>query len=170
MLKIIKDLRDLNLSQLCDVYHESNTLQGRRQYFGEPSNLQLLQAEQDFYEYLRLFFQDDRVFCAVWEAEGAYKAALRIEPYMDGCIITALETAPEARRMGYGYSLVTKTVDYLSCQNVEKIYAHIQKKNTASLRLHEKCGFTVCMDHAVYLDGSVLTSSCTVCMDLKKAT
>ena len=41
-------------------------------------------------------------------------------------------------------------------------YSHVDKRNTPSLRLHEKLGFEISLDHAVYVDGSVYSSSVTL--------
>ena len=166
MLKIIRDLRGLSISQLFKVYHETIVHEGQERYPDLQQSLQIIQAEQDFYAYLKLFFRDPQSFYAIWETENAYKAALRIEPYKDGVIVSALETAPEARRRGYACSLLRETIAYLRQQGIKVVYSHINKNNIASLRTHKRCGFTVCMDHAAYLDGSVFTDACTVCLNL----
>lgn len=167
MLKIIRHFDELNISQLFCVYEQSIAQESMDHYPNLPANLQLIQAEQDFCSYLRVFFKNPTAFNAIWETEGTYKAALRMEHYDDGLIITALETAPEARRMGYASDLVAGVLDYVAGQGIKRVYSHVDKKNTASLRLHEKCGFAHCLDYAVYLDGSVLRNSCTLCIMLK---
>ena len=134
---------------------------GEDNYPYEPKSQQLLLTEQDFHQYLReCFFLTQDAFYAVWISEGRYVSALRMEPYRDGLLLEALETAPEFRRKGYGSALVRAVLDIVGEQ---KIYAHVHKKNIASLMTHEKCGFHETMDYAVYADGSVLHNSVTLC-------
>ena len=98
----------------------------------------------------------------MWVVDGSYKSALRIEPYRDGLLLHALETAPEARGQGCAYALIGATMEYLQSLNFKTVYSHIDKRNKASLRLHEKCGFLPFSDSAVYLDGTVTQNSCTM--------
>jgi L-amino acid N-acyltransferase YncA len=39
----------------------------------------------------------------------------------------------------------------------------VSKKNTASLAVHEKCGFVQVLDYAKYIDGSVARNAVTLC-------
>ena len=64
-----------------DVYEETNRITGQENYPKEIENLQLLFAEQDFYQYLELFFRGPDAVYAVWVVEGRYQAALRLEGY-----------------------------------------------------------------------------------------
>lgn len=163
MLRIIHSLKELDFHRLMQVYIEGNRENGAEFYPELPENQQLLQAEQDFYAYLRVFFTAPGAFYAIWAPEGAYAAALRMEPYQDGLLLEALETAPEHRRKGYAAALVRQTLAMLSERGPVKVYSHVNKKNSASLAVHKACGFTRIAEHAVYADGSVLHSSCTLC-------
>jgi RimJ/RimL family protein N-acetyltransferase len=118
-------------------------------------------VEQDFYQYLReCFFTTEGAIYALWSPAGEYVSALRLEPYQDGLLLEALETAPGQRRKGYAADLITAVLQMVG---ETKVYSHVSKRNTASLRTHEKCGFHRVLEHAVYADGSVLTTSCTFC-------
>lgn len=163
MLKIIKHMKEVNVSQFLNVYTESIHKNAEQDYPHESVNLRILSAEQDFLDYLRLFLADKDSYCAVWELSGTYVAALRMERYNDGFIITSLETSPDARRKGYGGALVCAVLEWLAASNVYKVYSHIDKQNIASINLHLSCGFQRILDHAVYVDGSVLHRSCTMC-------
>ena len=166
-LLITNALRELDFRQLMDVYEQSNRQTGRENYPGFPEYQQLLMAEQDVYVYLKeYFFADAKAYYAIWAPEGRYRAAVRLEPYRDGYLIAALETAPESRRKGYGSNLLKQVIVFLAKTDCSKVYAHIDKKNTASLALHSVCGFCKISDHAVLLDGSVLQSYCTYCCAL----
>ena len=163
MLKIINRLDDLDIRQLMTVYEESNRVNGARDYKNLPSNLQILYAEQDLYAYLGVFFTDKDSAYAVWAPDGVYKAALRIEPYCDGLIVTGLETAPGERQKGYAAKLVNEVICCLKEKGCRKLYSHVEKTNVASLKLHDKVGFQIISDSATYIDGSFHTDSVTLC-------
>lgn len=170
MLKIAYKFSDLNFSELMDVYIEGNRETGRDQYCFDTEAAQLRKAEEDFRCYLRevFFCQSDSLYC-IWEDDGHYKAALRLEPYCDGYLLCALETAPEDRRTGMATALIQSTQKYLSSRGEGTLYSHISKRNTASLAVHRKCGFQTIKDYAVYSDGSVLHSSLTFQYKYKKS-
>ena len=149
MLQIARSMGELNFSQLMAVYEEGN----------RESDKGLLQAEQDFYQYLRHdFFAVPGAYYALWQEGGEYVSALRFEPYKDGILLEALETAPTKRRMGYGEKLMRAVLPM-----EKKIYSHVSKRNIASLNIHEKCGFQRISEQATYIDGSVNNKCCTLC-------
>ena len=163
MLKIINTMSTLHFSELMDVYAESNALNGAEQYPNLCCSLQIVEAEQNFYRYLTdVFFQQTDSFYAVWVAEERYVAALRIEPYKDGFLLCGLETAPDVRRHGYASILIDSVCDHLWKSGKCKLYSHVLKTNTPSLRTHQKCGFTIVLNYAVYSDGSVLHNHYTL--------
>ena len=171
MLKIFKSMGQLRFSELLDVYAESNALNGLEQYPNLSRTLQMLEAEQNFYQYLKdIFFRQADSFYAVWENEGRYVAALRIEPYEDGFLLCGLETAPDARRQGYASVLILAVQKHLSQERKCKIYSHISKKNGPSLEVHKRCGFKIILNHALYSDGSVLHNHYTLLFDKKSET
>lgn len=161
MLYWAKKLRDLDFRQLMDVYEEGNLENGNDRWPEEPAGQQLLMAEQAFYQYLKeCFFPTEGAVYAVWVAEGRYVSALRLEPYQDGLLLEALETAPDQRKKGYAEALIKGVLREMGDR---KIYSHVGKRNTASLKTHEKCGFHRILEHAAYADGSVLPNACTFC-------
>lgn len=170
MLVVIHSLSELRFSELMSVYYECNLENGVDRYAFLSSGEQLRNAEADFYNYLNtVFFRQRDSVCAVWEVQGRYKAALRLEPYADGLLLCALETAPEERRRGYATRLIHAVQEYLSEQGSGKLYSHVSKRNAASLATHYKCGFEIQKDHAVYADGSVLHNSYTLLYSYKKS-
>lgn len=156
MLKLATKLHQLSFSRLMEVYLERNLEQS-----GSDRGAGLLCAEQAFYDYLsQVFFSTAGAVCAVWETEGVYAAALRLEPYRDGLLLEGLETAPALRRKGYAKSLVSAVQrEYPQC----KIYSHVRRDNTASLHLHKVLGFRVISHSAHYIDGSVDDRCVTLC-------
>ena len=160
MLVVAEKLSDLSFGKLMDVYQEGNLENGRENYPGEPEMRQIALAEQDFYQYLsEIFFRTSGAAYLIWEERGSYVSALRLEPYRDGLLLAALETHPQMRKRGFAEKLVKAAVEYAGDIAV---YSHVSKKNAASLRTHEKCGFEKILDYAVYADGSVNDRCCTL--------
>lgn len=161
MLYWANKLSELNFGQLMAVYREGNEENAKDFFPNVPENQQILMAEQSFHQYLReCFFKTSGARYALWVVDGRYVSALRLEPYQDGLLLEALETHPQHRRRGYAAALIQAVL----AQNPGvKIYSHVGKRNTASIKTHEKCGFQRILEHAVYADGSVLTSACTFC-------
>ena len=167
MLKIVKNIEELNIEQFLSVYRESSYKNGQAFYRNISETQQMNMAEDDLIAYLRYdFFQQENAFCALWIVDGVYKSILRIEPYCDGVLLHALETAPEDRRKGYGYHLVLAVLEYLQTEKYNKVYSHINKGNKPSLRLHETCGFHMFSDYAIYIDGTVTQNSYTMMITL----
>ena len=158
MLLIMKRLEELDFSALMDIYVEGNL--EKAEEYGDGG---LLRAERELYDYLREdFFRQQGAFYAVWTEQGSYVSALRLEPYKDGWLLEALETAPEDRRKGYAKRLMAEVLEHMG-QAV--VYSHVSKRNEASLRTHYACGFQKYLDHVVYLDGSVTNRGVTLKFD-----
>ena len=163
MLILAYSQRDFSFSKLMEVYIEGNMENAEEFYPDLPEGQKLMQAEQDFYQYLNeVFFKTSGAVYAIWEERGAYVSALRLEPYHDGFLLEALETAPPSRRQGYAEKLIRAVQEQFPNQ---RIYSHVSKKNAASLRVHEKCGCRRISEHAAYIDGSVNQRACTLCWE-----
>ena len=170
MLKLIHKISELRFSQLMDVYLSGNQENGKELYPYDHEDVQLRKAEDDFYQYLiSVFFLQKDSFYAVWESEGHYVSALRLEPYSDGYLLSALETAPGYRRCGYAKSLIHAVLVYMAGKGASTIYSHVSKNNKASLSVHLDCGFHVIKDYSIYSDGSVLHYSFTLAYEYKKS-
>ena len=163
MLILARSLRDFSFSKLMDVYIEGN-MENAEEFWPELDDGQkLLRAEQEFYQYLtEVFFRTPEAVYAIWEESGNYISALRLEPYRDGLLLEALETAPSRRRQGYAEKLIRAVQEQFPNQ---RIYSHVSKKNAASLRAHGKCGFRRISEYAAYIDGSVNQRACTLCWE-----
>lgn len=159
MLLVAKSLQELRFSSLMMVYEEGNRENGHDFYPHLSSQQQLLQAEQDFYAYLREdFFRQPGAAYYIWSEKGRYVSALRLEPCQDGLLLEALETHPEYRGRGYAKMLIRSV---LETAEYERIYVHISRRNAPSIAVHTACGFRKILGHAVYADGSVLHSNDT---------
>ena len=162
MLLFARSFKDLRFSELMQVYEQSN-LEAAGERKNLPPLFALQLAEQDFRQYLQeVFFRTPGAYCCIWEENGRYVSALRLEPYRDGLLLAALETSPVHRRKGYAAALIHGVQAYLVQQGAFRLYSHVNKRNTASLRTHESCGFRVISDCAVYLNGSVDYHCCTL--------
>ena len=160
MLEVFDSLKNLNFQMLMDVYAQSNR-ENAEVYFPQLSKPQgVAMVEQQFYTFLQeVFFKTrDSRYC-VWLADGKYVSALRLEPYRDGLLLEALETAPEQRHKGYGRRLMQAALGQIQGKPV---YSHVGKRNAASLALHMGCGFEKIQDCAVYIDGSVSQNAVTL--------
>lgn len=167
MLTVARNIRQLRFGELMEVYCEGNLENGREHWPTLSEGEQLLRAEQEFYAYLQdTFFATDGAFYCIWEENGRYVSALRLEPYRDGLLLEALETAPSCRRKGYASRLLTAVRPLLAERAPVKVYSHVHKKNEASLRVHQNAGFHRVSEQAVYVDGSVNSRCCTLCMEI----
>lgn len=145
MLKLAYKITELDLEQLLEVYRGS-----------EPD-------EVNFLDYLREdFFRQEGAFYAIWFVDDMYKSAVRLEPYRDGLLLYSLETAPNSRREGYAYNLLSQLLQLLHNFDCKAVYSHVNKRNKPSLNLHDKCGFKVISDTATYIDGTVTQNSYTL--------
>ena len=166
MLILAQSLRELRFAELMEVYADSNR-EKASDWPDLPPMFALQLAEQDSYQYLKdVFFPTPGALCAVWEEKGRYVSALRLEPYRDGLLLEALETVPTRRNQGYAVSLIRAVQRHLASQGGVKLYSHVNKRNTASIKTHEKCGFQVISDHAVYINGSMDYRCRTLCCEI----
>lgn len=162
MLVIIRSIRELQFTALMDIYEQSNLEAGQQQWPQEHEARQLALAEQDFFDYLKQsFFPTPGAIYCLWKQEHQYVSALRLEPWQDGLLLTGLETAPAHRRKGYALALIRSIQQHLAQQEAVRLYCHINNRNTASIGVHEKCGFRKCSDIAVFIDGSANRNSAT---------
>lgn len=164
MLYLAGKCSQLMMSKLMEVYEEGNR-ENAAQFWPELSeNEQILRAEQEFCQYLQeVFFKAEGAYYAVWQENGRYISALRLEPYEDGLLLEALETRPDCRGKGYATMLMQAVL----AQETRKIYSHVSRNNTVSLRIHEKCGFQKIRNDARYIDGSVSRHAVTLCSTLE---
>ena len=133
MLKTIRTAADLPLDELSRVY-------GSR-------------ADEDFLRYE--FFGQAGAALWLWSEGGEAVSALRTEPWKDGCLVTALQTASGCESRGYATMLLRAVLEDLGQQGSGRVYAHIHHRNSASICVHEKCGFRRIADTARLLDGTV---------------
>lgn len=163
VLRIINRTEEISFPKLMEVYSESIENTAAQEWPNLPKGIALHQVDQDFRGYLHeVFFRTPNAAYAIWELDGSYVSALRVEPYLDGLLIEALETTPCHRRKGYAKDLLQAVLRHYTGK---KIYSHIERRNYASISVHRSCGFRLIKDHAVFIDGSVSYRSDTFCFE-----
>ena len=160
MLKLFYAMKELDFSRLSQVYRESLQRDGEENRPGLSAYQQICYAEDALYDCFMALFENGGI-CAAWVQNESYVAVLRLEPYRDGYLIAGLETASGERGKGIATILVNEVCRVLTDRGVKILYSHIRNSNLPSIRTHEKCGFSACLEHAVFLDGSVDTRSKT---------
>lgn len=163
MLIVAQTMEELDFEQLMDIYIEGNRENAEEQWPELPCAEGLERAKQGFRKYLEIgFFPKHGARYMVWENDGKYVSALRLEPYEDGFLMEALETIPGERKKGYASRLIRAVQDWMGHG---KIYSHVSKRNTASLATHDRCGFHKHLDHSVYSDGTINENAWTMCYE-----
>lgn len=161
MLRIITAPVSRDYGRILQIYQQSLQESGKQYYPNLDENRQVLEAEQDFYLFLKDFFREENAFYAMWEEDSEYVSALRVQSYRDGVLISGLETKPLHRGKGYAKLLLLHTLGYLQEHRIQKVYSHIRKDNIPSIRVHCACDFSCIADYAAYLDGSVDSKGAT---------
>lgn len=159
MLVVVRKWKELSFSGLMELYQEDNLEIGHDLWPDESEHRQIELAEQGFYQYLKeVFFTTPNAAYYLWQEQGRYVSALRLEPYRDGMLLEALVTHPQERGKGYARKLVRSV---LEATETRPVYSHVGNNNYRSRRVHEVCGFCKTMDYAVYADGSVSQNCAT---------
>lgn len=152
MLICAKSLDELDFSALMGIYVEANDENGAELWPDEEPLLRRELAEQAFYAYLRDgFYGKSHGNYYVLKENGESLAALRLEAFLDGLLLEALETRPDSRRMGYAKKLVESVLAQLPLGT--KVYSHVSKTNEASLATHRSCGFEIAYNYGLYANG-----------------
>ena len=157
MLIRITDYASLDGRKLMDVYAESNA---ENAAFFCPDEADADKAvrnvEDGFLNFLKNeFLKKPGNVVWVLEEGGAWISALRTSRISDGLYyLEALETRPDSRRLGYGSALLSAVIDELKKTGAFRLCSCVGRKNTSSLRTHEKCGFTKVSEEGYdYLEG-----------------
>ena len=147
MLLRITQYRDLDARKLMDIYSESN-FENTDYFFPEEPDKEkaVRQVESGFLDFLENDFFGNQTEPAVWvyEENGIWLSALRTCMVQPGVhYLEALETRPDRRKNGYAARLLSGVTDALEKKGPFRLCSCVSKKNTASLKTHEKCGFRI---------------------------
>ncbi|WP_026518535.1 GNAT family N-acetyltransferase [Butyrivibrio sp. MC2021] len=149
MLRKIMKYSDLDERKLMDIYSESNYDNTEYFYPDEKDKEKAVKlVETNFCDFLKndFFKREDSVYW-IYEENGEWLSALRtnmVEPRL--FYIEALETPPESRKKGYAAHLINLVLENLKKEGSFRVCDCVSKKNTASLKTHEKCGFKIVSD------------------------
>ena len=154
MLIAAKSMGDFSFRKLMEVYEASNQ-KAAQERKNLPAMFALQLAEQDFCQYLQdVFFKTPGAVYYIWENNGSYVSALRLEPYRNGLLLEALETAEAHRQKGYASKLIVEVISALKQHGPVTIRSSVDKENTQSLATHKKCGFVIDQENGInYLNG-----------------
>ena len=145
LLRIMKNC-DLDGRKLMDVYSESNY--EKTDYFfpdEADKNAAVRKVEAGFLDFLKNdFFNLTDAAYWILEIDGIWVSALRTCRVQKGLYyLEALETRPDHRRKGYGAILLSSVADSLKKDGPFRLCSCVSKRNIASLKTHEKCGFLI---------------------------
>ena len=146
MLLKIKKYCDLNKRKLMDIYGESN-LENTDFFFPDETNKEtaVQKVEESFLSFLRNeFFVQNEAAYWILEENSVWYSALRTCKVLNGpYYLEALETRPDFRGKGYASLLLSNVLDTLKENGPFRICDCVSKKNIASLKVHENCGFQI---------------------------
>ena len=146
MLLRISRFDDLDERKLMDIYSESN-FENTDYFFPDMRDKKeaVRNVEEGFLGFLKdEFFSQSGSEYWVLESDGVWVSALRLSRIEKGLYyLEALETRPDCRRQGHAARLLDGVIDELKKAGLFRICDCISKRNTASIRTHEKCGFSI---------------------------
>ena len=148
MLLKIESYARLDERRLMDLYGESN--RENVDYFYpemEDKAAALALVEESFLRFLREDFlpKPENTYWVL--EEGVYVSALRLtEVKPREFYLEALETHPDHRRQGWAAALFREVLTALGEEGSFLVRDCVSKKNAASLKTHEKAGFSVADD------------------------
>lgn len=146
MLLRITNYCDLNERKLMDVYSESNFENTDYFYPDEiDKEVAVSKVESGFLDFLKdEFFKQAKATYWVFEKDGIWISALRTCEIQTGLYyLEALETRPDHREKGYGAFLLSSVLKVMKAEGAFRLCDCVGKKNTASLKTHEKCDFRI---------------------------
>lgn len=151
VLRVFCSSENLDYAQLDQIYLESS-LENAVSWYPELSPDDALnQYEQGHHAYLENdFFAHGGIFM-VLECRQRYVSALRLYPLeAERYYLEALETRPDARKLGYAKTLLQEMMLYLNEHTcVCSVRSHVSKRNLASLRTHASVGFHAETDYVM---------------------
>ncbi len=168
MFQICNNISCVDVGKLKYLYRYRIAESQRNNYPRLNDSERILQAEQDFYYDIRAFLEIEGASLALWCDGDIYISGLRVEEYQNGFLLTNLETDPDYRNKGYATKLILSLMKHIEGPDCKYLYSHIEKRNFASLSVHQKCGFEILYDYASFVDGSISNNSYTLRTALKQ--
>ena len=149
MILKISDYNKIDQRKLMDVYSESN-FENTDYFYPDEKNKEVAvsKVESGFLHFLKDdFYRNAKAAYWVFEEDGIWISALRTCEIRTGLYyLEALETRPDYRQKGYGYLLLSGVLEKMKADGPFRLCDCVGKKNNASLKTHEKCGFRIVSD------------------------
>lgn len=159
MLLIAKSLDELRFEELAALYRYDLEVAGCEDGMCELDDDWFLEKRSQFRTYLsaRFFSQPDclpdiRPFYAIWEEDGRYVSAVRVNVYEQGLLLEALQTGEAWRKQGYATALLNAVLEYLVQRGGFPVYAHVRNYKAYVHKMLERAGFRKILDYAVRKD------------------
>ena len=143
MLHRIDRYADLDARKLMDLYAEGNRENAEYFYPELDRKIGTKKVEEEFLAFLRdAFMPKPENTYWVLEEDGVWISALRLTE-LEGRLfyLEALETRADYRCRGYAVKLLHAVTETLKKDGSFRICDCVSKRNTASIRTHEKAGF-----------------------------
>ena len=157
MMIKITEYQELDTRKLMDVYAEGNY--ENTEYFfpdEEDKSIAVQKVEAGFLNFLKndFFSKSDAIYW-ILDIDGIWVSALRTCMIQDDLYyMEALETRPDCRRKGYEATLLSGVVEAFKENGSFRLCSCVSKRNVASLKTHEKCGFRIVSEEGYnYLSG-----------------
>lgn len=145
----ITDYSNIDPRKLMNLYLEAN-IENTDFFYPdmEDKKLALEKVETDFLNYIKTdFFSCPNNAYWVLKENDVWVSALRLYKIKEQLYyIEALETHPNYRRKGHAYRLLSGVIEELKNHGAFRLCDCVSKKNIASLKTHEKCGFVIAAD------------------------
>lgn len=146
MIYNITTMDKIDKRKLMDIYREGN-MENTDYFYPEIADKEqaVAKVESDFLKYIETdFLSSSGNVYWVLEENAVWVSALRLYR-VDNALyyIEALETHPDFRGQGHASKLLDSVINELKKQGSFRLCDCVSKKNTASIRTHEKCGFRV---------------------------
>ena len=156
MLRRLDRYSDIDKRKLMDLYAEGNRENAAEFYPDEDPKIGVEKVERECLAFLKDgFMPKPENSYWVLEQDGVYLSALRLTELPDRLFyLEALETHPDHRRNGHAVELLKKVTDALKKDGPFRICDCVGKRNTASVKAHEKAGFSIVSEQGYdYLSG-----------------
>lgn len=159
MLRKVTEYKEIDERRLMDLYAEGNLENADYFYPDTADKRQAIEkVERDFLNYIETeFFSSPGNAYWILEENAVWVSALRLYTIDAGFYyMEALETHPDFRLRGYASKLLAGVIEELKKQGPFRLCDCVSKKNIASLKTHEKCGFLIVSDQGMdYLSNEV---------------
>ena len=136
---------EIDGKKLMELYDEGNRENAAYFYPESDPETGTEKVRNEFLDFLKNDFmpKPENTYW-VWEENGVYLSALRLTE-LDGRLfyLEALETHADYRRRGYAARLLKEVMNALKKEGPYRICDCVGKRNTESIRTHEKAGFRI---------------------------